>query len=255
MSGTIYKLHRQHRKRHKERFLDTDGVGFSDHEIIELLLFYSIPRRNTNDIAHNLCERFGTVDKILEASVDELEQVEGVGHNSAVLIKNVFTITKKYISEKAKEPKQIDTIEKAVDYGRNRIFGSIKEVVYATFTDNALNVIDTCLVSVGALDEAKPLVRNIIELCIIKRANAVVLFHNHPRGGTEASNADVNFTSLLERELDMLGLHLVEHIVLDSNAHSTILKNIRVVQGIREHIDIDRFYEKETEDNRKEETK
>ena len=107
----------------------------------------------------------------------------------------------------------------------------------------------------GALDETRPLVRNIIELCIVKRANAVVLFHNHPHGGTESSDADINFTSLLERELDMLGLSLIEHIVVDSASFNTVLKDIRTVTSISTHINIDKFYEKETADDRKEEEK
>lgn len=249
------ELHHEHRKRHKARFLETNGEGFSNHELIELLLFYAIPRQNTNGIAHDLCERFGTIDKIAEASVDELKQVRGIGDNSATLIKLMLTMSQKYAEEKAKEPKQIDTLRKAVDYGRNRIFGSVKEVVYATLTDNQLNVIDTTLVSVGTLDEAKPIIRKIIELCIIKRANAVILFHNHPRGGVEASVADINFTSILERELDVLGINLVEHIVVDNASFNPILKNIRTVKDIGTHINIDKFYEKETAESRKEEQK
>lgn len=244
--------HREHRKRHKRRFLDTFGEGFADHELIELLLFYAIPRRNTNDIAHEICERFGSIEKLAEASVDELKQIRGIGDESAALIKLIMVIAQRYTEEKNKAPQCISTLLEAVDYGRNRIFGSVKEVFYATFTDNSLNVIDTCLVSVGTLDEAKPLVRNIMELCIVKRASAVVLFHNHPHGGTEASQADVNFTSLLERELDMLGIHLVEHIVLDANGFNPILKDIRAVQDISTHINIEKFYETDTEDNRKE---
>lgn len=249
----MQESHKDHRKRHKKRFLDTEGKGFADHELMELLLFYAIPRKNTNEIAHALNERFGTVEKMAEASIDELKQIKGIGNNSAILLKLVLNMAQRYIEEKDKEPKCIDTLEKAVYYGRNRIFGSINEVVYATFTDNGLNVIDTCLVSVGTLDESKPIVRNIIELAIVKRATAVVLFHNHPHGGTEASVADINFTSLLERELDMLGMNLVEHIIVDNTGFNPILRNIRAYDGISMHINIEKFYEKEMKDNRKEE--
>ncbi len=248
----MQEQHSQHRKRHKKRFLETSGEGFSDHELIELLLFYAIPRKNTNAIAHELCERFGTVEKLADANVDELKLVRGIGNNSAVLIKLVSLMAKRYVDEKSQDPKRIDTLEKAVDYGRNRVFGSIKEVVYATFTDNSLNVIDTSLISIGSLDEAKPLIRNIIELSIVKRANAVILFHNHPKGGVEASEADKNFTSLLERELDMVGINLVEHIIVDKDGFSTVLKNMRTVHTISTHINVDKFYNGETEDNRKE---
>jgi DNA repair protein RadC len=216
------ELHKQHRKRHKERFLELCGADFQTHELVELLLFYAIPRKNTNGIAHELCERFGTIEKMAEASIDELKLVRGVGDNSAILIKLILSFAQKYIDEKNKEPKRIETLEKAVAYGKNITFGAIKEVVYATFTDNSLNVIDTSLVAIGTIDEAKPLIRNIIELCILKRASALVLFHNHPHGGTEASEADINFTSLLERELDLIGINLVEHIVIDNSGFNTI---------------------------------
>lgn len=248
----MQEQHKEHRKRLKDRFVKTKGTGFSDHELIEMLLFYAIPRKNTNEIAHSLCERFGTVDKIAEASIDELKRVDGIGRESAILIKLVLSMTQRYIEEKNKESKRIDTLEKAVDYGINRVFGSIKEVVYATFMDNSLNVIDTSLVATGSIDEAKPLVVNILQLSIVKRANAVILFHNHPKGGTEASEADINFTSLLERELDLIGIHLVEHIIVDNNGFNTVLKNIRTAESISQHINIDKFYEKETIDNRKE---
>ena len=239
--------HKEHRKRHKKRFLDTNGEGFANHELMEVLLFYAIPRRNTNETAHALEERFGTVDKILEASVDELKHVDGIGNNSATLIKLVHVLAKKYADEKSKEPKRIDTLEKAVDYGRNRTYGAINELVYATFTDNSLNVIDTCIVSVGTIDEAKPIIRNIIELALVKRASAVMLFHNHPRGGIEASEADVNFTSLLERELDILGINFVEHLIIDPTGFNTVLRDIRHANGILSHINIENFYNPQTE--------
>lgn len=241
--------HAKHRKRHKRRFALANGEGFADHELMELLLFYAIPRKNTNEIAHKLCERFGTVEKLAEASIDELKQIRGIGEESAVLIKLILTMAKRYVEEKQSEPKQIETLTKAVDYGRNRIVGSLREMVYATFTDNSLNVIDTCLISVGEIDEVKPLIRNIIELCIVKRASSVILFHNHPKGGVEASVADVNFTSLLERELDMLGINLVEHIIVDNAGFNTVLKNVRTVQSISDRVNIDRFYEIEKNDN------
>ena len=252
MKFYMQEQHKEHRKRLKNRFIETKGYGFSDHELVEMLLFYAIPRKNTNEIAHSLCERFGTVDKIAEASIDELKHVDGIGRESAILIKLVLSMTQRYIEEKNKESKRIDTLEKAVDYGRNRVFGSIKEVVYATFVDNSLNVIDTSLVATGSIDEAKPLVVNILQLAIVKRANAVILFHNHPKGGTEASEADINFTSLLERELDLIGIHLVEHIIVDNDGFNTVLKNIRTTESIAQHINIEKFYEKETIDNRKE---
>lgn len=91
--------HGGHRKRLKYRYLQSKEESFSDHELLELLLFYSIPRANTNEIAHSLIERFGSISNMVEAEVDELKLVHGIGNNSAILLKLMLSLAKRYADE------------------------------------------------------------------------------------------------------------------------------------------------------------
>lgn len=234
--------HKGHRKRMKNRYSSFNFENFAEHELVELILFYSIPRKNTNEIAHALLERFGTINRMAEASIDELKLVNGVGDNSAVLIKLILSCAKKYAEDSQKPEKRLNTIDKAVYHANMNTMGAVKELVYATFLDNSLNVIDTNLIAVGTIDEVAPPVRTIVELSILKRADAVMIMHNHPGGCVEASPADIHFTMSLEQTLSMIGVHLVEHIIVGGTEHNTVLKNIRKEHKINDHIDMKTFY-------------
>ena len=218
--------HKEHRKRIRNRYLKARGEGFAEHELLELLLFYSIPRSNTNGIAHALIERFGSINGVAEASMEELKLVDGIGDNSAVLINLIMTSAKKYAERENKENKRIECVEDIVSYGYNHTFGAVKELVYGLYMDDNMNVIGMNLISAGTINESRPMIRTIIEQCVLRRATAMALIHNHPNGGVEPSKKDVDFTIMLQRELDIIGVTLVEHIVVDGHAYNPILKKI-----------------------------
>lgn len=226
MSKSLENKHFEHRKRFRKRYLDSNAEGFSEHELLELLLFYSIPRVNTNNIAHALIERFGSLNGVMEASIDELKLVDGVGENSAILINLTMRLAKQYADACYKTSKRIVTVNDLVDYANSHTFGAIKELVYGVFMDDNLNVISTSIITVGTVNEAKPILRTIMELCVLKRATALAIFHNHPNGGVDPSSSDIDFTILLERELKIIGVTLVEHIIVDGRDYTPILKLI-----------------------------
>ena len=219
-------LHKGHRRRLKKRYLNEKGDGFCDHELIELLLFFGVPRKNTNEMAHELYERFGSISGIASASVDELKMVNGIGDNTAVLLKLVMSFAKRIAAEQKVEKKRLDTLKKLVEYAESFVFGSTGEQVYLILMDSSLRVIDAKLVAVGTIDETKPLIRTILELSILKRASAIALAHNHPNGGVEASQADVEFTTLLKRELDVVGIRFVEHVIVDGSSYNAIMQHL-----------------------------
>ena len=95
------------------------------------------------------------------------------------------------------------------------------------FLDDNLNIIASNVIATGTVNEARPLLRTVIELCVLKRATAVAIFHNHPNGGVEPSTEDIDFTILLERELKIIGVSLIEHIIVDGNDYIAILKMIK----------------------------
>ena len=176
--------HLGHRKRVKKKFLENCGADFNDHELLELLLFYSLPRKNTNEIAHTLIERFGSINNVACASVDELKMVEGVGNNSACLLKLVLSLAKRITKDSQESGKRLGTLRELVSYVSSYFMGATSEQTYIVLMDSSLRVIDVRLIAIGSIDEIKPLIRNILELVILKRATAVAIAHNHPRGGT-----------------------------------------------------------------------
>lgn len=218
--------HAEHRKRIRERYLESLGDGFAEHELLELLLFYAIPRSNTNGIAHALIERFGSINGVAEASIDELKLIDGIGDNTAILINLTMAIAKNYAENCHKERVKIRNIEDLLSYANNHTFGAVKELVYGIFMDDNMNVIGMNLISAGTINESRPMIRTIIEHCVLKRATAMALIHNHPNGGVEPSQKDIDFTVLLQRELDIIGVAFVEHIVVDGKEYCPILRSI-----------------------------
>lgn len=219
--------HTGHRKRVVERYFDSCARGFSDHELLELLLFYSIPRSNTNEIAHSLIERFGSLRGVMDASVDELKLVRGIGDKSALLINLTLMLAKKYVEGGLSEYKRIISINDLVEYANIHTFGAVNELVCAVFMDDNCKIISCNVIATGTVNEARPILRNILEMCVLKRASAVAIFHNHPNGGVEPSTEDIDFTILLERELKIIGASLLEHVIVDGEDYTAVLKLIK----------------------------
>lgn len=213
-------VHAGHRARVKERFLRFEGEGFREHELLELILFYSIPRADTNEIAHALLEEFGSIGKIAEASIDELKCVDGIGDNSAILLRNIFLLTKLYLDEEKTVSKKIDTVQKALEIARSKTMGASRELAFCIMLDSALRLIDVKMVAMGNYNEVEPVIRRVMECCVLSGASSVIFFHNHPSGDVEPSLEDIEFTNLLERELKLVDIDLIEHlIVADYNYH------------------------------------
>ncbi len=220
-------LHKGHRRRLKQRFLVSEGEGFNEHELLELLLFYAVPRRNTNDTAHRLIERFGSVNSMAEASLDELRHVYGVGNDSAIIIKTILLLAKAYAKQEQRSAKRIESLKDAAEVANSFIMGAIKEVAFCIFVDNYDNLIDISAVAIGSINEVKPIIRNVIELSILKRATSVYFVHNHPSGCLIPSQSDIEFTSLLKREMEIIGIRLEDHLIVDGRSYRSIKEHIR----------------------------
>ena len=220
-------LHKGHRRRLKQRFLISEGEDFNEHELLELLLFYAVPRRNTNDTAHRLIERFGSVNKMTEASLDELRHVDGVGNDSAIIIKVILLLAKAYAKQEKRSFKRISNVEDAAEAANSFIMGAIKEVAFCIFVDNYDNLIDISVVAIGSINEVKPIIRNVIELSILKRATSVYFVHNHPGGCLIPSQSDIEFTSLLKREMEIIGIQLRDHLIVDGKSYRSVNEHIK----------------------------
>ena len=205
-----------HRQRLRERFLAGDG-HLADYEFLELLLGYAIPRRDVKPIAKELLKKFSTLNGVMDASVDELVQVSGIGMTSAVLLKVVRKMGTLYLQEKAKEKAQISCTEELVNYCRS-LFGGVKDerfcVIYLTPQNR---VMDVEVISEGIVNQAVVYPRKVMERALQKKASAIILVHNHPSGHLEPSQADIQLTRSIMQSASLLNIAVHDHLIVGEN--------------------------------------
>lgn len=218
-------MHAHHRQRMRERFLKNGLEGFAPHELLEILLYYSIPRVDTNGIAHDLLDRFGSFKGLFEASVDELTAVDGVGQSTAMFLKLIPELTRRYAEEQSRPIVRLDTVGKIAEYFIRRFIGVNREQLYMMLLNNRMNLIDCILVSEGSVNCAAVPVRLMTETALVKKASAVVLAHNHPGGLAIPSGSDLDVTDHLNNSFHLLGIPLIEHLVIAEGRFMPIMKH------------------------------
>lgn len=242
-------IHKGHRERMKKRFLREGIDSFEVHNIIELLLFFGIPYKDTNEIAHRLLLRFGSVSNLFDATVEDIMQVEGVGENAATLIKLIPPLCRIYMTDKEKLSDIIDNVDVLGEFLTRKYIGVNVETVLLVLLDNSYRVISVETVFEGSVNSANISNRKLLELAILKNASMVVLAHNHPGGIAIPSMDDVDTTSRMVRLFDSIGAPLLEHILVAGDQYTPILYNrlgkrrlLPDASKICSRIDLDRFY-------------
>lgn len=216
-------IHAGHRQRLKARFLREDIDNFDEHTIIELLLFFGIPYKDTNVIAHELLSRFGSLSNILEARYDQLLTVDGVGENAATLIKLIPSLVRVYLSQKENLDGAFDNIEKLGRMLVSRYRGVTVETVYLMLLDNAYRLLSIEKVYEGSVNSAQISVRRLAEIALINNASMVVLAHNHPSGLAIPSSEDIHTTATLSAMFDQIGAPMLEHILVAGEGFTPII--------------------------------
>lgn len=212
-------MHEGHRSRMRARFLKSgDFDGFSDFEFIEMLLYYGKPRGDTNPCAHALMERFGSFRQVVDASVDELSAVDGVGIHSAVLIKLVGEAMRRYRSDMVQHVPCYTRMSQVIDYLAGLFLGLDHERLYMLMFNDRMNLIECVPISQGSINGADVQLRLILEKIITKKATAVILAHNHPNGLAIPSECDMAVTDQIKTTLEAIHVTLVEHFIV-SDTH------------------------------------
>ncbi len=207
-------LHDGHRARLRARFQKEDGGAFESHELLELLLFYAIPRRDTNALAHRLLERFLTLDGVLSASIDDLMKVDGVGLNAATYIKAINALHRAREQEQRKSYHRYDTVAKIKDFLIPLFSGYGEEHLYMLLFDAKMRMLDCVLLAEGSNCTLTVNVRQMLKIALDKNASSVILAHNHPDGLALPSQRDVLSTSNYIASFDVLGITLLQHYVV-----------------------------------------
>ena len=206
--------HHGHRERKKRQFRDFGLDAFADHEALELLLYYAIPRQDTNPLAHELLRRFGSLEAVLDASQEDLTTVPGIGENSALLLRLVPQLYHRALAGPRGKAVILNTPEKIGHYLLQRYAGEVREVVYELCLDQKGKLLTCCRVAEGSGASADFNVRTVLMNAIRCGASLVVLSHNHPSGLALPSAADQTATDRVQRALDTVGIQLLDHIVV-----------------------------------------
>lgn len=207
-------LHEGHRKRMKERFIKSGLDDFAPHNILELLLFYSIPRGDTNPVAHRLIDTFGSLSGVFDATPEELAKVDGVGESSAILISMIPQIARKYLEDKADTANIVGGCSDIGEFLLPKFVGRTNEALMMVSIDNKNKIISCSVVAEGTVDSAKVSRRKIMEEAMKVKATRVILAHNHPCGVAVPSSEDVVMTKEIGRLFDQVGIELVDHIIV-----------------------------------------
>lgn len=207
-------IHDGHREKMRQRFLKGGLETFADHEALELLLYYAIPRRDTNPIAHALMERYGSLTAVLSAPVEDLKKVEGVGESAAILLKLVPQVCRKARMADAAQENVLNSSEKAGAYLLERFAGEKNEVVYQLCLDRKGKLIACKRVGEGGVANAELNIRRVMENAILTSASAVILSHNHPSGIALPSQDDYAATRRVQEALRTIGVALTDHIIV-----------------------------------------
>ncbi len=208
-------LHKGHRKRLRKRFLFESLSSFEDHNALELLLFYAIPRRDTNPIAHELVRRFGSLEGVLEADPKELEQMDYLGEGGVVLLKLVHQLGLRYASAlQSNLAGRTFDYEQTGEYLVRRFACRRNEEVYAIFYDKGMIYIGECVLHQGDVNSASFGFRKVADALSRYGAFYVALAHNHPDGIPIASSDDLNVSHRLKEFLAQLRVTLLEHYII-----------------------------------------
>lgn len=217
--------HAGHREKLKRRFEREGLETFEDHNILELILFFAIPRKDTNEIAHALMSHFGSFSRVLEASLEELCQVPGVGRNSAQLIKTYPCVAKRYYADRFRPGKRLPPYEQM---GQDLVFhfaGLEKEQVYVMFYDNSLSFCASQVIHEGDINSVGFSLRKLCDETVRSNAAYLVIAHNHPHGLPIASSDDLNTTANLKNFLLQMNVVLIDHFIIGESRYSSIQKD------------------------------
>ena len=198
--------------------------GFADHELLEMLLHQSIPRSDTNPTAHALLETFGSVKQTLDSDVSDLCGVKGVGESSALQIKLIVELMRRYERDSMKQYPTYHTLARVVQYLFPYFVGQGVEILYMMILNNRMNLIRLEKIAVGTVNCTDSSVRKISELAMLNRAGCVVLAHNHPNGIAMPSSADLDMTDTLNNYLLTIGIPMVEHIIFAERRYMPIMR-------------------------------
>ena len=230
------EIHAGHRERLREKIEKVGIDNIPPHEVLEYLLFLCIPRKDTNVLAHELINKFGSFSAVLEADVSELEKVKGISHYTALFINSLPAITRYYFKDRWSQRPTLNDYIVLGQYLCDLFAGEKNEAFYVLSLDSACGLIKTDLIYRGTINETPINPRKVVELVIKNNAAAVVLSHNHPGGNMAASETDIAITKVLVETLTVLSVEVIDHIIVCGNKFSGMKRKGQLGNNPKYHL-------------------
>lgn len=206
--------HAGHRQRVRDRLMSEGLDAFADHEVLELLLFYCVPKRDTNPLAHAILKEFGSLSGLFEADPRDVSRRCGLSPATALLLTLAGPLTRRYLRQRWGDRPVLGTSTRAGEYAVSLFAGRPYEVFYVICLDAQNRVNHAALVHEGTLNEAPVYPRLIVEAALRHKANSVILSHNHPGGSLTASGPDLDVTRRIRSALSAISIPVVDHVIV-----------------------------------------
>ena len=217
--------HAGHRERQKDKFLRFGLEPFSEVEALELLLYYSISRQDTNELAHALLDAFHDIRGVINAHPKDLQRVQGVGEHTAILLSLVGSLYRRHMKEKLPHRTRLRTAQELGEYFFSTLSGRPVETVYLLCLDENYGILGEHDLGEGGPARVEPSVRRIVELALRDRAVQVVISHNHVSSPAMPSRDDVESTRSLYHALALIQVELLDHIIVSVEEHISMRNN------------------------------
>ncbi len=213
--------HINHRQRMYERYQKSGLDSFAPHEALELMLYYVIPRKDVNPLAHDLIETFGSFSNVLDAHPDDLIKVSGVSQRCAVYLNMLPKIMRLYNTQKAQSSLPLDSAGKVIDFLSDLFYGWNKEVFYLLCLDAKCSLTQYVQISIGETGGLHVHPKKVVEAAIRYNSSQVIFAHNHPSGMVQPSEEDILFTRRLAVVMSTIDIPVIDHVILnDTSSYS-----------------------------------
>ena len=223
-----------HRERVKKAYLENGLSGMAVHNILELILFYAIPRKDTKQIARELSAHFGgDLCRIFNADIAELESIDGIGESAAILLTLFGEVNRAAAAQKNAGVKDLSDYVAVKEYCRNLLENLPYERMLLITLDNRRRLLHTHTVAEGTVNSASVEPRKLVKAALTDNAASVIVAHNHPRGSFLPSGDDVMFTKKLRNLLENIGIGFADHIIIGDSGSLSMKNDIRYTELFR----------------------
>ena len=215
-----------HRDRMKKKYAEQGAGAFYDYQLLEMLLFYAIPRKDVKPIAKELLEKFGSMDNLLTADIQQISSVKGVGESTALLIKLVADINKNAIDGREKQI-PVRSVKQASEYFKKLLENETKERFAVMLLDNGSKLQYSGIIGEGTFGMAEVPMKTLTRLVSDHHATGLIIAHNHPKGFAEPSDADIDITLVIRDFMKKLDVSLRDHIIIGANGVYSMRSDLR----------------------------